>query len=156
VELFAKSGSLQTCLYKAITAPAATVTALASIRPSRALVPAAPLAGCVWPAAVVVVVWLVGVVPGAFPVGVLPGGRLELAVVVPGALLEPVGVVLEPEPEPGPELLALVGVPVPETDSTPFAIVGTVTQLDDDGVNAAVVGVTVVPTVYDTGMPLEV
>lgn len=35
-------------------------------------------------------------------------------------------------------------------------IVGIVLQLDDEGVKAAAVGVTVSPTVYETGVPFEV
>jgi hypothetical protein len=52
-----------------------------------------------------------------------------------------------------PDADPLVVTPAELTARRPLEIDEAVTQFDDDGVNAAVVGVTVVPTVNGTGVP---
>jgi hypothetical protein len=112
----------------------------------------------VTPAATVITLTIVR--PRSAPID---GNRLAAALLPAESVLE---LPVDLPPEAVPELLEppdgagvaepSVTVLLPETARMPFEMVETVWQFEDDGVNAAVVGVTVVPTVYGTGVPLEV
>jgi hypothetical protein len=78
----------------------------------------------------------------AVPVVCAPDEPAPPVLCEPDALAPPVDWVPDAAPEP--------------VRTRPFAIVEVVWQFDDDGVVAAVDGVTVVPTVYETGVPLAV
>jgi hypothetical protein len=116
--------------------PAATVITLARVRPMRA--PACgKYPGTTRPAALV----LLGFEPEPEP----------------PVFCAPVVCAVELPELPPPDAVVLpVTVLPPETDRMPLEIVETVLQLEDEGVLAAVEGVTVVPTVYETGVPLLV
>jgi hypothetical protein len=130
-----------------MTAPAAAAITLASVMPTRA-----PVAG---PSA------RAALLPDAL--GLLPAPLPDAPPVddAPAPVPEPVaGGPDVPVPEPG--LGAVVGAPeteprvlvaTPVAARIPLLIVDTETQLDELGVKYAVDGVTVVPTVYGTGVP---